>query len=67
VECRLLLANVSLQVNVSDKWQWHPDIAGGYSVRSGYQLISADIPPVLHDSEKLIWHPQVPLKVSILA
>jgi len=40
VECRLLLANVNLQVNVSDKWQWHPDIAGGYSVRSGYQLLS---------------------------
>jgi len=30
-------------------------------------LLSADFSPVLHDSKKLIWHPQVPLKVSILA
>jgi len=66
-ECRLLLANVILQINVSDTWQWHPDVVGGYSVRSGYQMLSDHNHPVLHDSERLIWHPQVPSKVSILA
>jgi len=65
-ECRLLLANVTLQINISDTWQWHPDITWGYSVRSGYRTLSAQIPPVLDDSEKLIWHSQVPSKVSIL-
>jgi len=35
-ECRLLLANVTLHINVSDIWQWHPDNVGGYSVCSGY-------------------------------
>jgi len=66
-ECRLLLANVTLQINVSDIWQWHPDIVGGYSVRSGYQTLSAQVTPLLDESEKLIWHSQVPSKVSILA
>ena len=54
-ECRLLLANVTLQINVSDTWLWHLDTIGGYSARSGYQTLSAQIPPVLEDSEKLIW------------
>jgi len=66
-ECRLLLANVILQINVSDTWQWHPDAVGGYSVSSGYQMLSDHNHLVLDDSERLIWHPQVPLKVSILA
>jgi len=66
-DCRLLLANVTLQINVSDIWLWHPDTTGGYSVRSGYQTLSAHIHLVLDDSEKLIWHSQVPSKVSILA
>jgi len=29
-ECSTLLHNVILQPNVSDQWQWHPDIEGGY-------------------------------------
>jgi len=66
-ECRLLLANVTLQINVSDTWLWHLDTTRGYSVRSGYQTPSAQIHPVLDDSEKLILHSQVPSKVSILA
>jgi len=65
--CRSLLSNVILQPNVSDIWQWHPDLAGGYSVRSGYQLLTSQEHRVLDASEKLIWHSHVPMKVSILA
>jgi hypothetical protein len=36
-------------------------------VRSGYQALSAQVPLLLDELEKLIWHPQVPSKVSILA
>jgi len=63
----MLLANVFLQVNVSDRWQWLPDVAGGYSVRSAYHLLTSQDPPLLHTFENLIWHFKVPVKVSILA
>jgi len=43
------------------------DIVGGYSVSSGYQLHTAQASSLLEDSHNLIWHLQVPLKVSILA
>ena len=33
-------------------------------MRSAYQLLTSQDPPILDTSEKLIWHPQVPLKVS---
>jgi len=66
-ECRVLLSNVTLQSHVSDTWQWHPDIVWGYSVRTGYQLFTSQEPPILDVSNNLIWHAQVPLKVSILA
>jgi len=66
-ECRTLLSNVLFQPIVSDIWQWHPDIAGGYSVRLGYEILTSLDYHVLDDAAKLIWHPQVALKVSILA
>jgi len=66
-ECRTLLFDVSLRANVSDQWLWLPDPSGGYSVRGAYHLLmTKDIP--LADSEvELIWHNQVPLKVSVFA
>lgn len=67
VKCRTLLSNVLLQPTVSDVWQWHPSIAGGYSVRSCYEILTSLDYHVLDDTAKLIWHPQVSLKVSILA
>jgi len=66
-ECMMLLSNVILQVDVSDRWQWLPDVVGGYSVRSAYHLLTSQDPPLLHTSENLIWHTKVPVKVSILA
>jgi hypothetical protein len=32
VECRSLLNNIVLQADVSDRWQWNPDIEAGYTV-----------------------------------
>ncbi|KEH38090.1 hypothetical protein MTR_2g461170 [Medicago truncatula] len=26
--------------NITYIWQWHPDLAGGYSVRSGYEILT---------------------------
>jgi len=63
---RSLLSNVILQPNVSEILQWHPDLAGGYSVRLGYEILSTQDHHVLDAEEKLIWHTQVSLKVSIL-
>jgi hypothetical protein len=62
-EFKMLLSNVILQVDISDRWQWLPDIVGGYSVRSAYHLLTSQDTPLLHTSENLIW--QGPVKVSI--
>ena len=66
-ECRMLLSNVLLQVNVSDHWQWLSDVVEGYLVCFAYQLLTSHDPPILGSSEKLIWHSQVPLKMYVLA
>jgi hypothetical protein len=56
-----------LQADFSDKWLWQPDLDGGYTVRGAYQILTArDVVP-LDATADLIWHTQVPLKVSILA
>ncbi|GAU46775.1 hypothetical protein TSUD_402860 [Trifolium subterraneum] len=49
------------------KWQWKPNLDGGYSVRGAYQLLTSQQPVALDVAEELIWHKQVPLKVSIFA
>ena len=67
MECRILLSTIVLQPNVPDKWQWLPDIEGGYSVRTGYQLLSSQDVIQADTPDDLIWHTQVPLKVTILA
>ncbi|MCI36975.1 kinesin-like protein, partial [Trifolium medium] len=50
----------------SDRWQWKPDLDRGYTVRSAYQLLTAQDAVLMDDAASLIWHSQVPLKVSIL-
>ncbi|GAU40603.1 hypothetical protein TSUD_28090 [Trifolium subterraneum] len=51
----------------SDTWTWRLGPVSGYSVQGAYQLlISHPIEP-LDVASDLIWHKQVPLKVSILA
>ena len=67
VECRTLLHSVVLQPNISDQWHWLPDIAGCYTVCSGYQLLTSQDSATVGTSNDVIWHKKVPLKVSILA
>ncbi|CAJ2641323.1 unnamed protein product [Trifolium pratense] len=66
-ECQLLLLDISLQDQTLDRWQWSPDPDAGYTVAGGYQILTHQASVALHDAENLIWHPQVPLKVSIFA
>ncbi|GAU35790.1 hypothetical protein TSUD_56670 [Trifolium subterraneum] len=48
-------------------WLWQPDPDNGYSVRSAYYFLTSQDSVTLHSADGLIWHPQIPLKVSILA
>ncbi|XP_045797738.1 uncharacterized protein LOC123891913 [Trifolium pratense] len=51
----------------SDRWRWQPDPDTGYTVRGVYQLLTTRDSVTMDDADHLIWHPQVPLKVSIFA
>ena len=64
-ERRDLLLTVTLQVSSSDRWIWLPDQSGGYTVRGVYDLLTSQEQPLLQQNLELIWHKQVPLKVSI--
>ncbi|GAU15866.1 hypothetical protein TSUD_40870 [Trifolium subterraneum] len=66
-ECRNLLLNVVLQPNFSDKWIWRHDIDNGYSVRDAYALLTSTGYQGADATSNLIWHKQVPVKVSLLA
>ena len=66
-ECMTLLHSVVMQPTISDQWHWLPDIVGGYTVRSGYQLLTAQDTATVGTTDNLIWHKKVSLKVSILA
>jgi len=46
---------------------WLPDPIGGYSVRGAYDLLTAVDYPHVESALDLVWHRQVPLKVSIFA
>ena len=66
-QCRQLINDVVLQSDISDSWQWDSDSVGGYTVRGVYQqLTTHPVPPDVTMGD-LIWHKQVPLKVSIFA
>ncbi|MCI63569.1 helicase-like protein, partial [Trifolium medium] len=51
----------------SDCWQWQPDPHEGYTICGAYQLLTSQDSVTLDVAEGLIWHSQVPLKVSIFA
>jgi hypothetical protein len=44
-----------------------PDIHDGYTVRGAYYALTATASPILDTTTNLVWHKQVPLKVSIVA
>jgi hypothetical protein len=64
-EYQTLLLICSPQAQVSDRWQWQPDPDKCYSVRDAYQLMTSQYSVTMDAAEDLIWHSQVPLKVSI--
>jgi hypothetical protein len=66
-ECRLLLANVSVQSNVYDRWQWDSDTHEGYTVKGAYKCLTTPVSPIIVATDDLVWHNKVPLKVSIVA
>ncbi|CAJ2644025.1 unnamed protein product [Trifolium pratense] len=66
-ECQSLLLDISLQDQTLDRWQWRPDPDTGYTVGGVYQILTHQTSVTVHDAENLLWHPQVPLKVSIFA
>jgi hypothetical protein len=66
-ECQTLLFNLFLQNQTSDMWRWQPDPDKGYFVRDAYRLLTAQELVTLDTAEDLLWHKQVPLKVSSFA
>jgi hypothetical protein len=66
-ECRILLDIVVVHANVSDRWQWNPDTHDGYIVRYAYQILTSPVSRTVDAIDELVWHRQVPLKVSIIA
>ncbi|MCI40079.1 helicase-like protein [Trifolium medium] len=66
-ECRNLLSNIVFQPNVVDQWVWRHDPGGGYTVQGTYNLITSREFQDAEATSDLIWHKQVPLKVSVLA
>jgi hypothetical protein len=59
-----LLKKIKFKLNLS---QWRLDPTLGYSVRDAYQLLTSQDSVTLGEAEDLVWHRQVPLKVSIFA
>jgi hypothetical protein len=66
-ECTDLLLDVSLYPNVLDRWVWLPDPSKGYTVRGAYDLLTSQAPSDVVSVVDLVWHHQVPLKVSVFA
>ncbi|GAU10201.1 hypothetical protein TSUD_420190, partial [Trifolium subterraneum] len=66
-ECQTLFSLFTLQIQSLDRWQWQPDPVEGYTVRGAYQLLTSQVSPTMDEADTLIWHSQVPLKVSVFA
>ncbi|GAU16069.1 hypothetical protein TSUD_339400 [Trifolium subterraneum] len=54
-------------VEMAQSIVWQHDIVGGYSVRGAYQVLTTMETLNVDADSDLIWHKQVPLKVSVLA
>ncbi|KAK2426689.1 hypothetical protein QL285_025332 [Trifolium repens] len=64
-ECQYLLFPFTVQAQSSDVWRWQPDPDAGYSIRGAYQLLTSHDSFTLSETDDLVWHKQVPLKISI--
>ncbi|MCI24080.1 cysteine-rich receptor-like protein kinase, partial [Trifolium medium] len=49
------------------QWLWQPDPGGGYFVRGAYDMLTFREGQDVDATTDLIWHKQVPLKVSVVA
>jgi len=66
-ELKLLLQNVTLQVDKDDKWLWNVEASHVFSVRSAYNLITAQQPTASSVAAFVIWNRDVPQKVGLFA
>jgi hypothetical protein len=66
-ECQTLLLTVTVQVDSPDRWHWRLDPVSGYSVRDAYQILTSQDAVTTGAADDLLWHRQVPLKVSIFS
>jgi len=66
-ELRLLLQNVSLQVDVIDKTLWRLEASSMYTVRSAYNFLTTNFTVDLAVPVSSLWHKDVPLKVVLFA
>jgi hypothetical protein len=66
-ECQTLLLTVTVQVDSPDRWHWRLDPVSGYSVRDAYQILTSQDAVTTRAADDLLWHRQVPLKVSIFS
>jgi len=66
-ELRLLLQNVTLQVDREDRWLWSLESSFVYTIRSAYNLLYFQ--PHINYAVTLssLWHKDVPLKVVLFA
>jgi len=55
-ECSLLLHNVVLQVNATDKWSWNRDTTHGYSVKEAYRFIVSHEDHSDRSRVDSVWH-----------
>ncbi|MCH90341.1 kinesin-like protein, partial [Trifolium medium] len=63
-ECCSVLANILLQVDTSDEWEWLPDPDKAYSVQGAYQVLTSSTAIERNIHGDLIWNKVVPTKVS---
>jgi hypothetical protein len=66
-ELRSALTTFVMQPNVLDQLVWCHDLGGGYYVRGAYEFLTTRHVHDMIATSNLIWHKQVPLKVSLMA
>ena len=55
-ECRILLSDISLQLNSIDSWVWWLDPSNGYYVTGVYHLLTSQLGQTTEAVSDLIWH-----------
>jgi hypothetical protein len=64
-ECSVLLHNIILQVDITDKWRWTLDTAHRYSVREAYRYITSYGDQVDRSLVDNVWYRRIPAKVFL--